>query len=550
MNSKIFKTVSALGKAKYARTIVASAVLAFLLVIATTTSCKKDIPLEPEQAGPVNDVNPAGSITFRDGSNPTVVNGILTFPTYNDAKNYAKSLESSEQDQAQVNSAYAQLGIDLSGESIPNLTDHPVCLVAEQSLGFTSARKIEENAINAALNQGDDNFFSIVHDPYWKTLLNADHAVRMGSRIYKYYDNGGIAIVLNNDLALFDVIKQKKFDELEAAFNLVITDDSPEGWGDFFVLDTDGNVVSEKPMDRLRFGVDLDASGNKSVRNISLVEPATANGTVTFEWKYANGSSFIGRNPNKTFSANESLVLSVGNGAGTTDVTEATVLLCSVENFTITNIGNNSRQFQLPGYNPITSEYNISWEFSDGQTGTGGTVTKSFAPGSYTATCKAFRKTNGTLACQFTKPFQIKCGDKKTKDKTHIFENAGGTNQKFRLECSIWVKTGEVGCKVKYLRWIWPAWVPANNQGACTDIAGKYKRETTSPSYSCSDKTANGSKCLGNGTYPTSVSFTIPEINTVFKKEGTDLLNSGHKIKVNGVWLGPGVGTTPRLVLD
>ena len=550
MKFKIFETVYTIGKAKFAEAIVASALVAVLLVLATLSSCKKDNTLHPEQANAASNVQPSGSITFRDGSTPTVVNGILTFPSYKDAKDYAKSLEASEQDHAQLNSAYAQLGIDASGETFPNLTDHPVCLMAEQSLGHTSARKIEENTINALLNQGDDNVFSIVHDPYWKTLLNADQAVRMGNRIYKYYDNGGIAIVLNNDLALFDAIKQKKFDELEAAFNLVVTDELQENWGDFFTLDTEGNVVSEKPMHKLRFGVDLDASGNKSVRNISLVEPATANSTVTFEWKYANGSSFVGRNPNKAFAANEALILTVGNGAGTTDVTEATVLTCYVDNFTITNMGNNSRQFSLPGYNPTTSEYNIGWEFSDGQTGTGGSVTKSFAPGSYTATCKAYRKTNGTLACQFTKPFEIKCGNKKQRDKTRIFDNYGGCGQKWKLDCSLWVENGEVGSSMKYRRRVGIAWVIWTNQGVCTDVAGKYKREVTSPSYSCSDKTANKEKCLGNGTFPTSISATIPEINTVFAKENNNFLNSGHKIKVNGVWFGLGVDAEPRLVLD
>ncbi len=548
MNSKIFKTVSALGKAKFARTIVASAVLAFLLVIATTTSCKKDIPLEPEQAGPVTDVNPAGSITFRDGSNPTVVNGILTFPTYNDAKDYAKSLESKEQDQAQINAAYTQLGIDTSGETIPNLTDHPVCLVAEQTLGYTSARKIEENTINSLLDQGDDNVFSIVHDPYWKTLLNSDNAIRMGNRIYKYYENGGIAIVLNNDLALFDEIKQKVFDELEGAFNLVITDDSQEGWSAFFTLDADGKVVSEKPMLQLRFATDLDANGNKSVRNISLVEPVTANGSVTFQWKYANGSTFTGRNPNKTFSANESLVLTVGNGTVTTDVTEATVLACSVESFTITSLGSNSRQFSLPDYNPTTSEYNIGWEFSDGQTGAGGTVTKSFAPGSYTATCKAFRKTNGTLACQFTKNFVVNCGSEKTATGTITNSNWGGSGKNIKIDATIWVKNNEVGCKSRHFAKKLGVWLPLNlvynSQGACVDIDGSYRHGNQ-----CVTKNVTQEKCLQSGQSNGSITLTVSDPGANFSAPG--LLSSGHRLRFTpGTWFGFGYGGPGRLVLN
>lgn len=522
---------------------------ALLLAFVTITSCKKDNSLKPEQGDSASNVVPAGSITLRDGSAPAVVNGILTFASYGDAKKFAASLQEDETDQTKINAAYAQLGIDVNGQAIPNLTDNPVCLVAEQSLGFTSARKIEENAINALLNQGDDNVFSIVHDPYWKTLLNADHAVRMGNRIYRYFEDGGIAIVLNNDLTLFDAIKQKKFDELEAAFNLVVTDESQEGWSDFFVLDVDGNVISEKPMNKLRFGVDLDGNGNKLVRNISLVEPATTNGSVTYTWKYANTTTFTGSNPNKSFAPNEAFILTVGNGAGTTDVSEATVLACSVEDFSIIYMGGNSVKFSLAAYNPATSAYNIAWEFSDGQTGTGGTVTKTFTS-SGTATCKAYLKNNGTLACQFTKPFQLKCGDKKTKSITKIYDNYGGCGQKWKLDCTLWVQTGQVGCMMKYRRMVGLVWVIALNEAVCTDVAGKYKREVTSPSYSCSDKTANKTECLGEGTFPGSITATISEINSVFAKVDNNFLNSGHKIKVNGVWFGPGVDAEPRLVLN
>lgn len=50
------------------------------------------------------------------------------------------------------------------------------------------------------------------------------------------------------------------------------------------------------------------------------------------------------------------------------------------------------------------------------------------------------------------------------------------------------------------------------------------------------------------GTFPTSVSFTIPEVTNVFREP--NFLTSGHRIKVNGVWMGPGTGSMPRLILD
>ncbi|MDO8366322.1 MAG: hypothetical protein Q7T20_05950 [Saprospiraceae bacterium] len=97
-----------------------------------------------------------------------------------------------EADTAQVRSAYTSLGINVNAEYLPNLTDYPICLLKEQAIGgYTSARKAEETVINAALDNGDDNINSIVNFPFWKTALNADRAVHIGNRIYKYYDNGG-----------------------------------------------------------------------------------------------------------------------------------------------------------------------------------------------------------------------------------------------------------------------------------------------------------------------------------------------------------------------
>lgn len=232
----------------------------------------------------------------------------------------------------------------------------------------------------------------------------------------------------------------------------------------------------------------------------------------------------------------------VDNGSGTKDTLTGAenILACSTENFTITNLTPNQIKFELPGYVEPNVYYTIKWVFSDGQTSTSNPTTKTFSSNGM-ATCQLFHKYNNTLACQFTKPYFVKCGDKKSASTTFIKTQCG---QKWKLDCSIWVQSGEVGCKVKYLKRVAFVWLPANNQGACSDISGTYKRQVES----CVDVIASGSKCLGNGTYPTSVAFTIPEINNVFADPGN--LSSGHKIKVCGTWFGPGTGGVPRLVLN
>jgi hypothetical protein len=241
------------------------------------------------------------------------------------------------------------------------------------------------------------------------------------------------------------------------------------------------------------------------------------------------------------------LSVTVNDGSGTSQTLNIEdILACSVENFAITNIGNNLYKFG-PSFNASSSPYYTKWVFSDGTTSTANPAFKTFTSNG-TVTCQAWRVSDNTLACQFTKPVNIKCGDKKEKSVTHIFNNAGGSGQKWKLDCSIWVQSSEVGCKSKYLKRVGFAWLPANNQGACADISGTYKREVNNPNKICNDITASGSKCLGNGTYPTSVSFTISEVPSVFREP--NLLSSGHRIKVNGVWMGPGTGTMPRLFLD
>jgi len=379
--------------------------------------------------------------------------------------------------------------------------------------------------------------------PYWKTALNSDRAVHIGKRIYKYYDNGGIAIVLNDDWTLYDGIQALPFESLRESYNLIVTSDARNDWDKYFTFNADGSINTAKQIFMPRFMAVQSADGKKGISNISLVESKA--GTATFTWTYSNGTSSVGQNPTMTVSQNEALTVVINNGSGTTTTLTGAenILACSTENFTITNLTSNQIRFELPGYSDPNPYYTIKWIFSDGQTSTINPTIKTFSSNG-TATCQLIHKYNGTVACQFTKSFFLKCGDKKQKIQTHIFTNAGGSGQKWKLDCTIWVQSGEVGCKSKYLKRVGPFWLPGNNQGACADISGTYKRQAEA----CVDITASGSKCLGSGTYPTSVSFTIPEISSVFREP--NLLSSGHRIKVNGVWMGPGTGGMPRLILD
>lgn len=160
---------------------------------------------------------------------------------------------------------------------------------------------------------------------------------------------------------------------------------------------------------------------------------------------------------------------------------------------------------------------------------------------------------NGQVACEFTKAYNtttvdppVSCGVKGEKLQIDQFSISGQT---WKIDSKIWVQSGEVGCSMKYLRRRLGIWVPAFNQGVSTDISGTYIREEfLNGVKKCKIINASSAKALGKGTYPTSISVTIPEIPGVFKNPGQ--LNSAQKLLVNGVWVGRGINGTPRLILD
>jgi hypothetical protein len=486
------------------------------------------------------------SIERGPGVLPTTTNGMLNFSSFDDFNDFIKSLKDQESDAQQVNVAYASLGINTTAESIINLTDNPICLITEMAInGFSSARKVEETSINTALNQGLD-VNSVIIDPYWKTALNADNAVHIGKRIYKYYPNGGIAMVLNNDWALYESIRLSSYESLHQTFNLIVTSEDSYKSNEFFNLNSDGSILSEKPIFSPNTICNVTNEGKLNVQNISEVESTTGN--VTYQWKYSDNSISNGLNPDKSIGKNEQLTLIVNNGIRQVSLAANKVLECDVSTFTITYLNNNKIRFECPGWTPTIGTYDLKWVFSNGTSNSNiNPVTKTFTDNG-TVTCQWLFKGTTTVACTATKTFVIKCGEKKFVEPSFIFNNVGGSGQKWKLDCKLWVSNGQIGCKVKYLRKYTVGWLPAFNQGACSDLAGIYKREVNTPTGKiCNDISATGSKCLGSGTYPTTVEFLINDPTAVFSSPG--LLNSGHMILVNGTWVGPGTGLTPRLVL-
>ncbi len=420
------------------------------------------------------------STQLRSG-NPSTINGMLDFTGYAAFEDFINDLKSQEKDSTASRAAFTALGININAEQTTNVTDYPVCRLTENSIsGFTSKRRIEENAINANLNTGG-NEFSIIEDVYLKTVLNADKSVHIGTRIFKFYDNGGIAIVLNNDWTKYNSINNLGYDDLRQSGNLIVSNDEQSSWSKIYNYGSDGRVTTEK----------------------EYVEPTPTNA--------------------------------------------ASPLACDFsESLVATNLNNGKIRVELPG----STNYDIyEWTFSDG--------TKAFG-NPLIIDCN--QKPNGTVTldvwvlditvpsgkrriCRGSIQYFCNCGEKKSVARELINVVNGET---WRIQASMWVKSKEVGCEMSYKRKKFGIWVPANNKGVRTDISGTYLRELANKS--CLNVTASGFKSLGEGTFPTSISVKIPDIDKIFREPNK--LTSGHRVNVKGTWFGFGLNGVPRLILN
>ena len=475
------------------------------------------------------------------------MHNMLHFSTFKDAEDFTKSLQTQETDIQNVKNAYHQLGVDTAAEFFPNLTDHPVCLLHDQSLSFVSKRKAEEQVINAALDNGDDNIFSIVSNPYWKTILNVESAVHIGNRIYRFFDNGGIVIVLNNDWTRYNTIKNQQFDAIVSDFNVVVTSRASESWADCFVLDVNSNVLQEKAISIPRFQyvkIDVDKF---SLKNLSQIE--SLSGSNTYLWKYSDGSTFTGLEPKREFVVNENLSVKISTGyiPDFEDPVPQVLIPCP-DAFTVTKLTNNKFRFELPGFIPCSGDLKLRWSFSDGfVSGWNLNPFERIFTSNATVTCEYWTCVNVHAVCFRTKPIIVKCGDPKETFRQLTSSNWGGSGKAIRIDATLWVKNNEIGAKsnhfAKKLGIWWKLNLVYNSQGGCVDVAGSYLHGSE-----CISKSKTQEKCLQPGASNGSITLTIPDQGLNFADPGK--LSSGHRLRfLPGTWHGIGYGT-PRLTLN
>lgn len=425
--------------------------------------------------------------------NQEVVNGMLYFDNYSDFEEYIDAIKIAEKDTTQITNAFEELGVDLSKELLPNLTFFPVALNQEEKIDeFTSARKIEETSINSAIEAGDESIISIIDEPYLKSALNQDYSVHIGTRIFTFYEAGGVSIVLNDNWDLYTSIKEIPFDQLNQSQDLFVTSKKYNHFERIYTLDNEGRPVAEIPYD-----IDDDIF--------------------------------------------------------------AAPLFCDFsDQLVVTQLDDGNIRIDFPHSTP----YDIyEWTFEDG--------TKSF---DYPMLIDCSEQPTGyvileiwTLCpecpsgkrriCWARVKFECSCGEKKSKKDRWESNNAGGSGKAIRIDASIWVKTGEIGCRSNLFgKGIFGIWFPLNwvmnTNGVCVDIEGSIKREQgTGDDKECIDVNIPlTTKCLQPGQSNGSIEQNLPQTGDIFCDPGN--LSSGHRVrKLPGTWCGFGIDV-PRLVLD
>lgn len=474
---------------------------------------------------------------------PTVINGMLHFDSYSDFISFQETLKNQEQDTNAVKAAYLALGIDTNSDSIPNPTSNPVCLKSEIDLNnFMSARRIEEQQINAVLDNGG-YIFTIIDNPYFKSSLNANNSVSIGNRIYKYFNDGSIAIVINNDLTAYNIIKNQNFEDIIEVLNVRLYKSQT------IFEPTDSNslnvVTSNDLIQDIRVKENQLLNGTYSIQNVSAIE--TANGQLPeFKWEYSDNSSYVGISPDRNLNSGDLIKLTIPNLssnviyakniAGDCDFAIGPNNIIAKSNCTF-DFNANSILFPI-------GLWDVEWTFSDGTVNKNWTFTKQFK---YNLTVKLcyINKATKSKCCGSTvlNSTSCECGGEKRTRSGHFDHtiSGGGT---WRVEASIWVQSGDVGADVGSLRKNWLGRFVRTNSYLTLDLIGIYKRQL-------SDKTCEVRYCNSSPitVFANKVTRKRYETTTNLFRD-PNMLEALATVKVDNNIFGYGVNGIPKFKLD
>lgn len=409
---------------------------------------------------------------------------------------------------------------------------------------YVSRRKIEEDQINSILNSGGD-IFSIVSNPYLKTALNANMSVHIGTRIYKFFENGGIAIIFNNDWNLYNSISNSTFESLHTGYNIAISSTYKDDWDNYFTFSNDHSVTTEKETLIPRFYATRTESNNLIVHNISLIE--SFNGPITFTWLYSDNTTSIGIVPNRELLPNESISVTIGRGGGRTDVVTSELILRECPVIVVTNLSNNQIRFEDTNWGTGRNYLYMRWIFSDGTTSNNNQnpFTRNCS-GDGTVTCEYRYINSNELACSFIVPYFCKCGEGKNITNRKDQSISG---RSYRIEVELSAQGNEVFARTKAYRksllGICQLTKKYDKLGA--GMHGTYKIQSN-PNAACIQRSIDSSTEIDGGTYNILRYYRDEKPSSVLRMPYA--LMSSHWLTKDGVTFGFGVNGSSRLVLN
>lgn len=429
------------------------AVMVGFITLTMVSSCSKD-----EKTSSLGNVeNRTSSYIIPTTGKVQLTNSMLEFASIQEFNSILTELNTKTSDPSAVSGAYNHLNIIADGENL--VCRNPVNLTFENSLGFNSFRKYEENRYfqHVTSNAGDETTFvkesQLWDDPHYQSLFNVNREVKIGSKIFKVYESGEMLVVANNDWTRFNQIKNLNPLDIPTQYNVrLLSHEKDEN--NFLYDQSSSDSRIEKDVIDLKIGFERTNSSNYSVINRSFVN-YTGNPNVSYKWTFSDGTIQYGVNPTRFITDLETVSLQVfKDGSGGPIINAGPLedgIACDFK-FKVTQKADCI--FEILAEVPPSSIGRIDFippggPISNGTNTANGVLFKVKATTRpFTVFIRVYDK-NGKFLCNQEVTLicgEIGCGKEREKNNNDfIFAHGGRT---WRLKVKIWCRSSTFGSKV------------------------------------------------------------------------------------------------------
>ncbi len=433
-----------------------------------------------------------GTIDPFSSSKVRLSQGMLEFDDYLTYKGIYENLRLLSANSEFSQSAYVELGYDLSQEANVQLTDQPVLEKFEKRFNLISSRKVEENQFFDYLNSGGEpKAFqgSFIYDLVLKALLNQNNEVKIGSRIFKFLDERKVAIVLNSDFSALETVRNTPISEQKDFYNVLIYDKNDVDDNEIELFERDGQG-NPREFSNLCI-VSANISGVNGL-TYTFINTSNVENGCGFKWSFGDGTpDYYGTvPPSHTYPAGMSSAIA------SVQATQSPGQKCSCKDQTFTLTIN------LQGPPPCDSKFSVaisngnvvdlvalsntanttySWNFGNGSTGSGKSVQYVYSASGVNTYTITLTETRPDGICSGTKQITLGCGAKNGKEEDD--EDMTVSNRKWRLEGVIWsqnnVLQNTMGSSSKSYRRFGGIWYQKKADKLWVSLEGDYFEQVT-----------------------------------------------------------------------